>query len=143
MAKSPAQFDIRLKRAYETHSADDGTRVLIDRLWPRGMTKKAAAIDHWFRDLAPSTELRRWFGHDVDRWNEFRRRYTAELKHSGKQLDELRSLARKGPVTLVFGARDEEHNDAVVLRHILLRSPKRNGSSRQKRGKPEISNESG
>jgi uncharacterized protein YeaO (DUF488 family) len=114
------QFDIRLKRAYEPHSASDGTRILIDRLWPRGVTKKAAAIDHWFRDLAPSTELRQWFGHDVNRWNEFRRRYTTELKQHRGQVDELRRLARKGPVTLVFGARDEEHNDAVVLRHVLL-----------------------
>ena len=120
MAATAAQLDIKLKRAYEPHSASDGTRVLIDRLWPRGVTKKAAAIDHWFRDLAPSTELRQWFGHDVNRWNEFRRRYTTELKHHGEQVDELRRLARKGPVTLVFGARDEEHNDAVVLRHVLL-----------------------
>ena len=128
MAATAAQLDIKLKRAYEPHSASDGTRVLIDRLWPRGVTKKAAAIDHWFRDLAPSTELRQWFGHDVNRWNEFRRRYTAELKHHGEQVDELRRLARKGPVTLVFGARDEEHNDAVVLRHVLLGGSKRQSS---------------
>jgi uncharacterized protein YeaO (DUF488 family) len=128
MAASSAQFDIKLKRAYEPRSASDGTRILIDRLWPRGVTKKAAAIDHWFRDLAPSTELRRWFGHDVDRWGEFRRRYTTELEHHGEQLDELRHLARNGPITLVFGARDEKHNDAVVLRHFLLRGSKRRSS---------------
>ena len=114
------EFDIRLKRVYQPHSASDGTRILIDRLWPRGVTKKAAAIDHWFRDLAPSTELRQWFGHDFDRWKEFRRRYTSELKHKGAEIDELRRLVRQGPVTLVFAARDEEHNDAVVLRRFLL-----------------------
>jgi uncharacterized protein YeaO (DUF488 family) len=130
MAAAAAQLDIKLKRAYEPHSASDGTRILIDRLWPRGVTKKAAAIDHWFRDLAPSTELRQWFGHDVSRWNEFRRRYTAELKRHSEQLDELRRLARKGPVTLVFGARDEEHNDAVVLQHLLLGESKRRVSQK-------------
>ena len=129
MVAPTAQFDIKLKRAYEPHSAGDGTRILIDRLWPRGVTKKEGAVDHWFRDIAPSTELRRWFGHDVNRWDEFRRRYTSELKHHGEQLDELRRLARKGPLTLVFGARDEEHNDAVVLRHFLLGHSTR-GSSR-------------
>ena len=128
MTASAEQFDIRIKRAYEPHSASDGRRILIDRLWPRGVTKNAAAIDHWFRDVAPSTELRRWFGHDVSRWDEFRRRYANELEQHGEQLDELRRLAHKGPVTLVFGARDEEHNDAVVLRHILLNQLKRRGS---------------
>lgn len=125
MAVPTVQFDIRLKRAYEPHSASDGTRILIDRLWPRGVTKRAAAIDRWLRDIAPSTGLRRWFRHDVDRWDEFRRRYRAELKEHGEQLDELRRLARKGPITLVFGARDEEHNDAVVLRQFLLDSRRR------------------
>jgi uncharacterized protein YeaO (DUF488 family) len=92
------------------------------------VTKKAAAIDHWFRDLAPSTKLRQWFAHDVNRWNEFRRRYTIELEHHGEQLDELRRLVRKGPVTLVFAARDEEHNDAVVLKDFLLGGSSRRGS---------------
>jgi uncharacterized protein YeaO (DUF488 family) len=128
MAAPAVRFDIRLKRAYEPRSASDGTRILIDRLWPRGVTKKAAAIDHWFRDLAPSTKLRQWFGHDVNRWNEFRRRYTTELEHHGEQLDELRRLVRKGPVTLVFAARDEEHNDAVVLKDFLLGGSSRRGS---------------
>jgi uncharacterized protein YeaO (DUF488 family) len=125
MAASTAQLDIKLKRAYEPPAATDGTRVLIDRLWPRGVTKEEAAIDHWLRDIAPSTELRRWFGHDVSLWDEFRRRYTAELKHHTEQLDELLRLARQGRVTLVFGARDEEHNDAVVLRHFVLEHSKR------------------
>jgi uncharacterized protein YeaO (DUF488 family) len=111
--------DIRLKRAYEPPAATDGTRVLVDRLWPRGMTKAEAAIDRWARDIAPSTALRRWFAHDVDRWEEFRRRYTTELEQHPELLDDLLRLARKGPLTLVFGARDEEHNDAVVLRDVL------------------------
>lgn len=125
MTASTAQLDIKLKRAYEPPAATDGTRVLIDRLWPRGVTKEEAAIDHWLRDIAPSTELRRWFGHDVNLWDEFRRRYTAELKHHTEQVDELLRLARHGRVTLVFGARDEEHNDAVVLKHFVLERSKR------------------
>lgn len=129
MATSTAQLDIRLKRAYEPPSVTDGIRVLIDRLWPRGVTKDEAHIDHWFRDIAPSTELRRWFGHDVRRWDEFRRHYTAELTHHTEQLDELLRLAHKGPITLVFGARDEQHNDAVVLRHVLVEHSKRRATS--------------
>ena len=120
MTTPTEQLDIRLKRAYDRPSASDGARILIDRLWPRGMTKEEAAIDQWFRDLAPSHELRRWFGHDVNRWEEFQRRYMAELEHHSAQVEELLQLARKGPVTLVFGARDAEHNDAVVLKHALL-----------------------
>ncbi|HET9335745.1 MAG TPA: DUF488 domain-containing protein [Sphingomicrobium sp.] len=128
--KSTAQLDIRLKRAYEPSATSDGTRILIDRLWPRGVTKEEAAIDHWFRDIAPTTELRKWFGHDPKLWAEFQRRYTAELKHHAEQLDELLQLAHKGPITLVFGARDEEHNDAVVLKQVLLKRSKRRVSDR-------------
>ena len=115
------QLDIRVKRAYEHASKLDGTRVLIDRLWPRGVNKAQAAIDHWFRDLAPSTELRKWFGHDRARWDEFRRRYTAELMQHREQLDELLRIASQGPLTLIYGARDEQHNDAVVLQDVLVR----------------------
>lgn len=113
---------VRIKRAYEAPSADDGTRVLVDRLWPRGVRKADAAIDHWAKELAPSTELRKWFGHDPARWAEFRQRYAAELREQGEALDRLRALAEKGPVTLVYAAHDEEHNDAVVLRDVLLSS---------------------
>jgi uncharacterized protein YeaO (DUF488 family) len=120
MATTPSHLDIRLKRAYESPAASDGTRVLIDRLWPRGVTKEIAAIDHWVRDIAPSTELRRWFGHDVARWGEFRHRYSAELRRHVDRLDELARLARSGTLTLVFSARDEGHNNAVVLRQVLL-----------------------
>lgn len=116
-----ARGTIKLKRAYEEPSAQDGTRVLVDRLWPRGLTKQVARIDHWFKEIAPSPELRKWFGHDPGRWSDFRRRYTAELRQHGEQLKELRQLARRGTVTLVYAARDEEHNDAVVLRDVLTR----------------------
>lgn len=124
MMTSTAQLDIRLKRAYEPPAKSDGTRVLIDRLWPRGVTKQEAAIDRWLREIAPSTELRRWFGHDPERWPEFQRRYTAELRHHVDLLDELLRLAHHGTLTLVFGARDEEHNDAVVLRSLLFERSK-------------------
>ena len=109
-----------MKRAYERPAADDGVRILIDRLWPRGVSKAAAAIDQWAKDIAPSTALRKWFGHDPARWQEFRRRYAKELRQHPEELARLRALAKQGPVTLVFSARDEHHNDAVVLRGLLL-----------------------
>jgi uncharacterized protein YeaO (DUF488 family) len=111
---------IRLKRAYERPSGGDGTRILVDRLWPRGVKKEEAAIERWAKDLSPSTELRKWFGHDPARWQEFRRRFAAELRQHPDQLKELRALARQGPITLIYAAHDEAHNDAVVLRDVLL-----------------------
>ena len=111
---------VALKRAYEAASDSDGTRVLVDRLWPRGVTKAKARIDVWLKDVAPSTQLRKWFGHDPGKWTGFQRRYRAELKGS-EALAELRKLAREGHVTLVYGAKDEEHNDAVVLAKLLRR----------------------
>jgi len=115
-----SQFSVGLKRAYERSSPDDGTRILVDRLWPRGVRKADAAIDQWLKQLAPSTELRKWFGHDPARWEEFRRRYRAELRKQGETVEALRALARQGPVTLVYAARDQRHNEAVVLRELLL-----------------------
>jgi uncharacterized protein YeaO (DUF488 family) len=112
--------NIKLKRAYDRPTARDGTRVLIDRLWPRGVTKVDAAIDQWIKDLAPSTALRKWFGHDPARWEEFRRRYAAEVHEHPEMLNRLRTMARRGTITLVFSAHDELHNDAVVLRDLLL-----------------------
>ena len=120
MAKGLSARGIRLKRAYQPAAADDGARILVDRLWPRGLKKSDAAIDRWLKDIAPSTALRQWFAHDPARWPEFRRRYAAEVRGRPDQLAELRALVRKGPVTLVFAARDELRNDAVVLRHVLL-----------------------
>ncbi len=111
---------VKLKRAYEPAAADDGTRILIDRLWPRGVKKADAAIDQWIKDIAPSTALRKWFGHDPDRWAEFRRRYAVEVRRHPEYLSRLRALARQGPITLIFSAQDEVHNDAVALRNFLL-----------------------
>jgi uncharacterized protein YeaO (DUF488 family) len=119
--------NVRLKRAYEPPLAEDGTRILVDRLWPRGVAKVGAKLDRWIKDVAPSTELRNWFGHDPDRWTEFRRRYRAELKKQGAILAELRRQARNEPITLVYSAKDEAHNDAVVLRNVLLGRPTRKG----------------
>jgi uncharacterized protein YeaO (DUF488 family) len=126
MSTRVAAQNIKLKRAYDHPVAKDGVRILIDRLWPRGITQSDAAIDQWVQDISPSTGLRKWFGHNPARWREFRRRYAAEVYEHSDQLAELRALARKGPITLVYSARDEIHNDAVVLRDILLgRRPER------------------
>ena len=112
-------MDVRLKRAYERPATSDGYRVLIDRLWPRGVRRDEAQLDEWAKELAPSGELRRWFAHDPERFDEFRRRYTAELAAHEEKLRELRRRARNGTLTLVYGAHDKEHNDAVVLAGIL------------------------
>jgi uncharacterized protein YeaO (DUF488 family) len=113
--------DLRIKRAYEDPSATDGYRVLIDRLWPRGVSRDRAELDLWEPELAPSTELRQWFGHDPARFAEFRRRYIDELRDRRPLLTALRRRARDGAVTLVYSARDTEHNDAVVLAEVLRR----------------------
>ncbi|MBX3571615.1 MAG: DUF488 domain-containing protein [Mesorhizobium sp.] len=120
MSEKIPEDRVQIKRAYESPAAEDGTRVLVDRLWPRGLKKTDAALDHWAKDLAPSTELRRWFGHDPARWDEFRRRYSEELSEHREGLARLRELARRDRVTLVYAAHDEAHNDAVVLREVLL-----------------------
>jgi len=112
--------DVHLKRAYEPASRADGVRILVDRLWPRGVSKANAAISRWMKEIAPSTELRHWFGHDPERWEEFRHRYRAELSHHEEHLRELRAIARKGPLTLVYAARDQDRNEAVVLRDVLI-----------------------
>jgi uncharacterized protein YeaO (DUF488 family) len=114
-------IDIRLKRVYELEEATDGHRVLIDRLWPRGVSRERAGLDAWERELAPSTKLRQWFRHEPSRFEEFRRRYIEELRCERRRLAEVRRQARNGTVTLVYSARDTEHNDAVVLAHVLRR----------------------
>ena len=111
---------IKLKRAYRPSAASDGKRILVDRLWPRGVCRSEARIDGWAKDIAPSAALRRWFGHDPARWRGFRARYAEELRANPERLRDLRRIGREGVVTLVYAARDEEHNDAVVLRDILL-----------------------
>ncbi len=114
---------ILAKRVYEPADAGDGERFLVERLWPRGITREEAHLDGWLKDLAPSSELRRWFGHDPARWDEFRRRYEAELESTEVQapLDQLTDIARSGPVTLVYAARDTEHNGALVLKQLIER----------------------
>jgi uncharacterized protein YeaO (DUF488 family) len=114
-------MDIRLRRAYELASPEDGYRVLIDRLWPRGVSREKAKLDDWDPELAPSTELRRWFSHDPSRFEEFRRRYIEELRDERRRLAALRRQARESTLTLVYSARDTEHNDAVVLAEVLRR----------------------
>jgi uncharacterized protein YeaO (DUF488 family) len=111
--------DVRIKRVYEPAEPGDGYRVLIDRLWPRGVSRERAHIDEWARELAPSDGLRKWFNHDPERFQEFQRRYRHELRAAGDRISELRSRARDGRVTLVYGARDEKHNNAVVLAEVL------------------------
>lgn len=113
--------DVQTKRVYEPASPEDGYRVLTDHIWPRGVSKERAALDEWDKDLAPSTELREWFNHIPDRFPEFRTRFRDELKAHEAKLDELRSRARTGRVTIVYAARDEEHNNAVVVAGVLLR----------------------
>lgn len=110
---------LQLKRAYEPPAPTDGYRVLVDRLWPRGVRKEEAAIDEWMKEIAPSTALRQWFAHDPAKWPEFQRRFKEELRERDDTLRRLTSMASRGRVTLVFGARDEEHNDAVVLASVL------------------------
>lgn len=112
---------IHLKRAYEDPTPSDGFRILVDRLWPRGVRKEAARIDLWLKDIAPSSELRKWFGHDPARWDEFRRRYFQELDGKPELVGQLRERLRQGNATLVYAAKDEEHNDAVALQEYLER----------------------
>ena len=110
---------IKLKRAYEPASTDDGERILVERLWPRGVSKEKAAIDVWLKEIAPSPELRKWYSHDVAKWDEFRKRYRDELRHNPEGIKDLKSYIDKGPVTFVYAAKDEQHNSAVVLKEFV------------------------
>lgn len=116
---------IRLKRAYDESSKQDGLRILVERLWPRGVRKEQAAIDLWLKELAPSTELRKWFGHDPEKWDEFRTRYRRELDAHPDAWQPIVSAARKGPVTLVYSSHDTEHNNAVALQEYLAAKVRR------------------
>lgn len=112
-------MDIRLKRAYDDAANSDGTRILVDRLWPRGLSKERARLDLWLKEIAPTTELRKWFNHDPAKWHDFCQRYTQELDNNSAATEQLLTLARAGRITLVYGARDEAHNDAIVLKDYL------------------------
>ena len=112
-------MDIRLKRAYEPAVKDDGVRLLVERLWPRGLTKEKAAIDEWFKDISPSPALRKWYSHDPAKWKEFRRKYLHELRNSPEEVQRLRSRVKEAPVTFIYAAKDEQRNSAVVLKEYL------------------------
>ncbi len=111
--------DVRIKRIYEPADPGDGYRVLVDRLWPRGVSRERAGLDEWARELAPSSELRRWFGHKPERFDEFRSRYRQELEEHREEVDGLRKRAEDAPVTILYAARDREHNDAVVVAELV------------------------
>ena len=110
---------INIKRVYENPTQEDGTRILVDRLWPRGLTKEKASVDVWLKEIAPSTALRKWFGHDPAKWAEFKKRYHEELRKNPEQVSLLKEQIRKGAITLVYSAKDEEHNEALVLEELL------------------------
>ncbi len=110
---------ITIKRVYEPYDKQDGQRILTDRLWPRGLTKEKAHVDLWLKDISPSTELRKWFNHDPKKWPEFQKRYRAELATNKESVSTLQSCLDKEPVTILYGAKDQEHNDAVVLQKYL------------------------
>jgi uncharacterized protein YeaO (DUF488 family) len=110
---------VQLKRAYDPPAKTDGVRILVDRLWPRGLSKRRASIDLWLKEVAPSAELRKWFGHDPKKWRSFRGRYARELNHHLDQLRLIKNKAKEERVTLIYGARDQEHNEAVVLKRFL------------------------
>jgi uncharacterized protein YeaO (DUF488 family) len=113
------KHELKLKRVYEKPEKADGIRILVDRLWPRGLTKEKAALDLWLKEVAPSTELRKWFGHDPKKWRSFRARYQSELKRHPDEVKLIKNKASEGTVTLLYGARDQEHNEAIVLKQLL------------------------
>jgi uncharacterized protein YeaO (DUF488 family) len=116
-------MELKIKRVYEKPDNKDGMRILVDRLWPRGLTKERASIDLWLKDIAPTAKLRKWFGHDPGKWKEFRKRYNEELKKNTDLVEIIKKRLKKGTVTLVYGAKDEEHNEALVLKKWLDCSP--------------------
>jgi len=128
--------NVRIKRAYAPIDDEDGYRVLIDGLWPRGISKERLRADAWMRELAPSDELRKWFGHEPSRWAEFQKRYRKELATKGDLLGELCERAKVGKLTLLYAAKDEEHNNAVVVRELLARRLERKPATKTRRARP-------
>ncbi len=116
-------MSISLKRAYDKPAKNDGHRVLIDRIWPRGVSKEEAKLDEWLKEIGPSTELRKWFNHDIRRWEEFKKRYHRELTEKQEQVDKLAAIEQNGRLTLVFGAADRKHNNGVALKEFLQKNP--------------------
>ena len=112
---------LKIKRVYDKPAEEDGTRILVDRLWPRGLTKQKAKVDVWLKDIAPSTELRKWFAHDPEKWKEFIKKYKKELHENKEQAAILKEYLKQGTVTLVYGARDEVHNEALVIKELFNR----------------------
>ncbi|WP_031501045.1 DUF488 domain-containing protein [Bryobacter aggregatus] len=112
-------MSVHSKRVYEKPGAEDGMRILVDRLWPRGLSKEKAHVDLWLKELAPSTELRKWFAHDPEKWVEFQKRYRLELKDHSEALEQLKREVDQGPVTLLYAAKDESHNEALVLEKLM------------------------
>jgi uncharacterized protein YeaO (DUF488 family) len=112
-------MNIQIKRVYEKPDGQDGFRILVDRLWPRGLTKEKAAADLWLKNIAPSTELRKWFNHDPEKWKEFHKKYQKELKENKEAVSVLKEQLKKGPVTLLYGAKDQEHNEAHVIKEFV------------------------
>ncbi len=121
---------LKTKRVYEPPSPEDGKRILIDRLWPRGIKKESAAIDDWIKDLAPNSDLRKWFNHEPEKWSEFRKRFFRELDTRDRQVEAIMKLARKGTVTLVYGSREERYNNATALKEYI--EGRMHGSDRKK-----------
>jgi uncharacterized protein YeaO (DUF488 family) len=112
-------MNIKIKRVYEKPGKEDGSRILVDRLWPRGLTKEKAALNLWLKDIAPTTELRKWFNHDPAKWNEFIKKYLKELKENEESVSILKDFLKKGPVTLIYAAKDEAHNEALVIKDFV------------------------
>ncbi len=112
-------MNIKIKRVYEKPGKEDGSRILVDRLWPRGVTKEKAALDFWLKEIAPTTELRKWFNHDPAKWNEFIKKYLKELKENEESVSILKDFLKKGPVTLIYAAKDEAHNEALVIKDFV------------------------
>jgi uncharacterized protein YeaO (DUF488 family) len=129
-------MNVFVKRIYEPVAQSDGYRVLVDRLWPRGVIKANAKLDVWIKDIGPSTALRKWFGHDPERWDEFQSRYHAELREKTALLETITQQAKLGPVTLLYSATDEQHNQAVALRSFLMKRPAKTRSTEQRKTQP-------
>jgi uncharacterized protein YeaO (DUF488 family) len=127
-------MNIKIKRVYEQPDKKDGERILVDRLWPRGLTREKASVDLWLKEIAPSTELRKWFDHDPEKWRRFRGRYETEIKHKDDLIKILKRKASEGTITLIYGAQDEKHNEALVLKQFLEKSER----GRAPRGKENL-----